>query len=71
MSSSRRKAAPSPERKLARRLLRFAIWRIAQDTKDLYESHVVPSTREVRPESVAEEIRENREWLAKARKAIR
>lgn len=71
MTSSRRKAAPSSERELARKLLRFAIQRIAQDTKALHDCHVLPSTGEVRPESVAAEIRENRDWLAEARKAIR
>lgn len=52
-------------------LLRFAIDRIARETRCLYESHVVPSTGRIYPASIAREIRENRTWLTKARRAVR
>jgi hypothetical protein len=66
-------ARPKPTREavLARELLRFAIERIAREADELSLSHRHPVTQKIEPASVADEIRENRRWLRRARKAVR
>jgi|GEM_PF-2217632 len=56
---------------VTRDLLRFAIRRIAAETDVLAASYMNPKTKRIEPASIATEVRENRVWLAKAKRAAR